>query len=636
MKLSTVLTGAILLPTVFSLPLMPLENSNTTKDAAYSSNDEFKGYNTTYNRTSEAADALEEEFRTLGKTPETISLRLPWPGDRTDMTGSQLRNPTMKSRSGIELLYGARSRYSVSNFQYSDIFFGGIYRIYGLDETITDGQANRTKALELCGKTWQEVLDDRDFNSQGKRHKYPSEIRRHSILTPLPIGEIAIENLLRKDAVRWAREKKIGLLRNKNLQMTSDPPNMTPLFGPNVQGWTTPLYVTENITEDTLPATRGDRRLSRNVASSLQGIPVSPLTNKLSRRKVDAAPTGIADALHLWKEYRMLARKAVDPIVRKMVEGQDSVWYYEVALAVWQITRPSTMMNGPFYYDMTGFDKQMDIDINLDKIPEDAQRGLFALDAALLHLFHSNWAKAQKALDNIGIENNWSVLDMWLAPKDDDTVIEDLKSLGTIDKTQQFLLDGLKNATFMEDTERHTVSTESTNTPRPLEQPVPQHIVPFSDGQCEHEIKNWSFINTMHDRVHKDYFAIDMQSNDRAFSGNTARRVYGEVTMDIDVDDKNGEASGYSVWWQIKSVPQGCRYIIMKPYADRSYGYVGMAPGNIILNAGGPGCFYSHFRVQQELSMTYCCGMQDCDMYNAGYDSMYTIGVQKRDFVSTS
>jgi hypothetical protein len=571
--------------------------------------------------------SLDKQFEAFDEPPPSIDVRLSETNSGDDPTGNIFPDASslLKTPTNAEVRYGSRAGYLASNELYAEDALGRELRLFSLLEghdagrlqssnthstiakrdSISDHQraeANRTKALREYGKTWQEVLDDRDFNSQGKPHRYANERRRHSVLSSIPFVEIAIENLLRNDAIAWVQEKGGSTISRGSNIFSNDPPDMTPLSGPSVQDWTSPKYITENVEELAAPK---------------------------SKRKVEDTPKTADDALDLWKQYRTVARRAVDPVVRKMVEGQDSVWYYEVALAVWQITRPNTALNGIFYHNMTGFDFQMSLDVDTWPLPEEDQKGLFALDAALMKLFYGNWAEAQKALDKTGIEKNWNALEKWLAPKDNTTVTDELKSFDKVDSTQQFLLDGLNKAAMMEDADHHTNSTQYMNTHRPKETPVPQHVTPHSDGQCKNKVGKWTFKSGGDETISNGYFAMKVQSNASLVGNNDARNIYKDITMEIGTDDKQGDTTGYSIWWGIDEIPDGCRYIIMKPYADWRYGIVGKAPGNVMVNAGGPGCYYSHFKVKEELDMTYCCG-DDCGIYNVGYASMNSVGKQKR------
>jgi hypothetical protein len=61
-------------------------------------------------------------------------------------------------------------------------------------------------------------------------------------------------------------------------------------------------------------------------------------------------------------------------------------------------------------------------------------------------------------------------------------------------------------------------------------------------------------------------------------------------------------SSGSQVWWSLAQPDAGCRIVLMLPYTQSAYNDTGnKVPGNVILNVGNSGCYYTDLPVSNVL-----------------------------------
>lgn len=115
-------------------------------------------------------------------------------------------------------------------------------------------------------------------------------------------------------------------------------------------------------------------------------------------------------------------------------------------------------------------------------------------------------------------------------------------------------------------------------------------ITPCSDGQCTNPLTNFT------------YDGIEAWSPDFGLgSGWPSSTGYENLVFQNASSPDNAE--GYTVYWNITSPEPGCRVIFMLPYTEGGYDKVvdNQPEGNIILNVGEPGCYYTNLPVSSVL-----------------------------------
>ncbi|KAF4618413.1 hypothetical protein G7Y89_g14890 [Cudoniella acicularis] len=141
--------------------------------------------------------------------------------------------------------------------------------------------------------------------------------------------------------------------------------------------------------------------------------------------------------------------------------------------------------------------------------------------------------------------------------------------------------------------------------------PSATNVVPYADGSCTVPLTNFT------------YTAQTQESPGFTLGGgveaNRGWTEYDNLVFQGAAVPDNGP--GYGVYWNPGPIGPGCRAIFMTSFiggADYDQVVSPQAPGNVILNVGKEGCYYTNLAVDATLMMTFCCGTGDCTPYAAG------------------
>jgi len=118
---------------------------------------------------------------------------------------------------------------------------------------------------------------------------------------------------------------------------------------------------------------------------------------------------------------------------------------------------------------------------------------------------------------------------------------------------------------------------------------VNQKVVPYSDGSCTKPLSNFTY---------DDYKPWAPSFNLGAgVSGDPGNSYYSNIQFN-GAKAPNNQA-GYGVYWDTGPIDSGCRVIFMKPTVEDQYGQLSadQPPGNVILNVGTQGCYYTSLGV---------------------------------------
>jgi len=124
--------------------------------------------------------------------------------------------------------------------------------------------------------------------------------------------------------------------------------------------------------------------------------------------------------------------------------------------------------------------------------------------------------------------------------------------------------------------------------------PSASNVVPYSDGQCTEPLTSFTY-----DAQTQEAPGFTLGGGVRSGRGWT--EYDNLVFQNASVPD-NGP--GYGVYWNPGPIGAGCRAIFMTSYAgglDYNQVVSPQPPGNVVLNVGKEGCYYTNLGVSHSL-----------------------------------
>ena len=118
-------------------------------------------------------------------------------------------------------------------------------------------------------------------------------------------------------------------------------------------------------------------------------------------------------------------------------------------------------------------------------------------------------------------------------------------------------------------------------------------LIPHRDGQCTEELKDYT--------LNGDAWGYDKLDNINGWPTWTA---FSEAAFPgAEAED----GAGYDVYRKVDHLDRGCSAAIMLDYTQEAYGSspVPLAPGNVIVYAKDPGCYYARMPVS-DIVQVHC------------------------------
>ncbi|KAF2500857.1 hypothetical protein BU16DRAFT_535394 [Lophium mytilinum] len=155
-------------------------------------------------------------------------------------------------------------------------------------------------------------------------------------------------------------------------------------------------------------------------------------------------------------------------------------------------------------------------------------------------------------------------------------------------------------------------------------------LIPYSDSSCKNPI-DASYNDNPHKNGDTGYF--DLGGGISSWSG-----AYWFMDTDFPGAQTPSGSSAYNVWWKNgQELDPSCRLALLTEYSQTTYGRLGVdpvqPPGNVIVNAGRDGCFYSNIPVGANIAGTFCCGGGDCKSLAVGNTALTRRGLDDVDAV---